>query len=115
LAFHAGDPAARLRPGRDPASVLDDQVPLSAGRRLEALAELPRMVLEPRRLVPGEAGVPAPPVGPAHPEPAHQPGARRLPRRRVLERAVQVHQGAERRPALLYPTDERDEALRARG
>src|SRR2546427_54739 len=58
--------------------------------------------------------IPLTPVGPADPEPAHQPGGRRLHRRRVLELAVPVHEGAERRPALLYAADERHEALRAR-
>ena len=63
--FAAGDPGAGLRLGRDPPPVLDAQVPLRPGRRLEVLAELPRVVLEPGRLVPGQAGVPAAALGPA--------------------------------------------------
>ena len=50
LALPAGDPGAGLRLGRDPPAVLDAQVPLRPGQRLEVLAELPRVVLEPGRL-----------------------------------------------------------------
>ena len=77
------------------------------GDVVEALAELPRVVLEPGRLVPGEAGLPAAPVGPPLLQPAHQPGRRRLqPAAICADRAAATSRNCT-------PAHERHEALRA--
>ena len=95
LALPAGDPRPGVRLGRDPPPVLDDQVRLRPRQRLEALAELPRVVLEPGRLGTREADLPAATLGPALRQFAHQRRGRRVLRRPCANSTFK----SDRRPA----------------
>ena len=99
LALPAGDPGAGVRVGRDPPAVLDDQVPLRPGQRVEVLAELPRVVLEPGRLGAREAGLPAAALGSAVLQPADQPRGRRVLRRAVRRPVARSRRRRARAPA----------------
>jgi len=113
LALPAGDPAALLGLGRDPPPVLDVQVPLRPEPGRAALAELPRVVLEPGRLVPDQAILPAASVGAALLRFAAEPLRRRL-LLRTVRRAEPRHRAgrATPRPIGLYAADGQHQAVR---